>query len=162
LGAGYVSVILNSRGAGLLGYGTYYPELFVVDSDIIDETRSGFLRGISDQTGRVFYAKLSHDDRPVGVLYVCAIGGDPFSRQERIEITRIAGYLSIFLSPFEPRSGVDRIEPPAADAVDLRRRNVLYLMSDRIPGVEKLALILAKGDRTAEEVRFIARQYPPD
>src|SRR5207244_8142947 len=99
------------------------------------------------------------DNRCLGVLYVRAVDGGSFSRQERIDITRIAGYLSIFLAPFEPRSGVDDIEP-AADAMELRRRNVIYLMADRIPGAEKLALILAEGNRTADSVNFIRRQYP--
>jgi hypothetical protein len=155
-----VAIILNSRGRGLLGYGTYSPELFVVQSEIIDETERGFLPGISDPAGRVFCAKLSHDDRCLGVLYVGAIGGDSFSQQERIEIARIAGYLSIFLAPFEPPSDADSIEP--ADAVGLRRRNVVYLMGDRIPGVEKMALMLAEGDRAADTVNFVAMCYPDE
>ena len=65
---------------------------------IVNETRRQSTPGIYDEAERVFCARLSQDNRYLGALYVKCLDTFPLRQDERIEITRIASYISIFLA----------------------------------------------------------------
>jgi hypothetical protein len=41
-----VAIILKTRPRGMLGFGSYYPGLFIVEQDIVDAVQEGFLPGM--------------------------------------------------------------------------------------------------------------------
>src|SRR5207237_208330 len=64
-----VGIILKTRPRGMLGFGSYYPGLFMLEQDIVDAVQEGFLPAMLHQPERIFCAKLSRENRCLGVLY---------------------------------------------------------------------------------------------
>jgi hypothetical protein len=91
-------------GDGRTGRATLHPEAFpfFADFEIIDQTQREFMPAHYDQARNILCVKLSNDDRCLGVLYVQGLESTLFSREDRIEITRIASYISTFFASFRP------------------------------------------------------------
>jgi hypothetical protein len=91
------AVLLDDWNPGETASATFLPGFFYPRYNIVNETRRKCAPGVYDETENVFCARLSQENRYTGALYVKSLAPAPFRPEERMEITRIAGYLAIYL-----------------------------------------------------------------
>lgn len=91
------AVLLDQWNPGERASATFLPGFFYPRYSIVNDTRRQIVPGVYDETEHVFCARLSHENQYIGALYVKSLTPAPFRPEERAEITRLAGYLSIFL-----------------------------------------------------------------
>jgi hypothetical protein len=91
------AVLLDDWNPGETASATFLPGFFFPRYGIVNETRRKCAPGVYDETEHVFCARLSQENRYTGALYVKSLTPAPFRPEERVEITRIAGYLAIYL-----------------------------------------------------------------
>src|SRR5262249_5691570 len=92
------AVLLDNWRPGETASATYLPGFFNPRYGIVDATRRQFAPGVYDETEHVFCARMSLDNRYVGAVYVKSLTPVSFRAEERVEITRIAAYIAIYLS----------------------------------------------------------------
>jgi hypothetical protein len=105
------AVLLDDWSPGETASATFLPGFFYPRYGIVNETRRQRAPGVYDETEHVFCARLSDENRYLGALYVKSLTPVPFRADERVEITRIAGYLSIYLHNREDTQDLMRISP---------------------------------------------------
>jgi hypothetical protein len=105
------AVLLDDWNPGETASATFLPGFFYPRYGIVNETRRQRAPGVYDETEHVFCARLSDENRYVGALYVKSLTPAPFRPEERVEITRIAGYLAIYLENRETWLGDMEINP---------------------------------------------------
>lgn len=92
------AVLLNQWNAGERAQATFLPGFFYPRYTIVHQTLRQRGPAIYDETEQVFCARLSGENHYLGSLYVRSLTPSPFRREERIEIVRIAAYLSLYLA----------------------------------------------------------------
>jgi hypothetical protein len=115
------AVLLDDWNPGETASATFLPGFFYPRYGIVNETRLRCAPGIYDETENVFCARLSEKNRYVGALYVKSLTPAPFRPEERIEITRVAGYLAMYIEQRESWLNIQRD----------RRLGVLYVEIDK-------------------------------
>jgi hypothetical protein len=105
------AVLLDDWSPGETASATFLPGFFYPRYGIVNATRRQRVPGVYDETEHVFCARLSDENRYLGSLYVKSLTPAQFRAEERVEITRIAGYLSIYLHNREDVLDLKQISP---------------------------------------------------
>jgi hypothetical protein len=92
------AVLLDNWKPGETAFATYLPGFFNPRYGIVNETRRQLAAGVYDETEHVFCARVSFDNRYIGAVYVKSLTPVSFRHEERVEITRIAAYIAVYLS----------------------------------------------------------------
>jgi hypothetical protein len=123
------AVLLDQWNPGETQFATFMPGFFHPRYDLVNKLRRQLVPGVYDETEHVLCARLSNENRYLGVLYVKSLTAVPFSLEERAEIVRIATYLSIYLQNREVEAEFPKGKEPAEDEGDEETETRRYVIS---------------------------------
>lgn len=135
-----VAVLLDPWNPGETQFATFMPGFFHPRYDIVNKLRQELVPAVYDETEHVFCARLSGENRYIGSLYIKSLTPVAFSPEERVEIVRIASYLSIYIqnrdaSEDQPKSG----QPSEDDEEETDEKHVISCPAEMEVVFEELA-----------------------
>ena len=117
------AVLLDQWNPGERAFATFLPGFFYPRYSIVNDTRRQILPGVYDDAEHVFCARVSCDNQYIGALYVKSLTPVPFRPEERNEIARVAGYMSLFIESKDDWHRQPKVKPEHEETEeDLDRR----------------------------------------